>query len=111
MHQINHFNQPTKRRVEINDESRGTYSANRQINFKTSMLRSSLCDLSDSYIVAKGNISVNNTVAADVDADNTNKKVIFKSCAPFTDCISKIHNTEVDNAKDIDIVLSMNNLI
>ena len=75
------------------------------------MLRSSLCDLSDSYIVAKGNISVNNTVAADVDADNTNKKVIFKSCAPFTDCISKIHNTEVDNAKDIDIVLSMNNLI
>ena len=50
-------------------------------------------------------------MAADVDADNTNKKVIFKSCAPFTDCISKIYNTEVDNAKDIDIVLSMNNLI
>ena len=50
-------------------------------------------------------------MAADVDANNANKKVIFKSCAPFTDCISKIHNTKVDNAKDIDIVMSMNNLI
>ena len=50
-------------------------------------------------------------MAADVDANNANKKVIFKSCAPFTDCISKIHNTKVDNAKDIDIIMSMNNLI
>ena len=39
------------------------------------------------------------------------KKVIFKNCAPFTDCISKINNTQVDNAKDIDIVMPMYNLI
>ena len=45
----------TKNWVEINDESRGTYSVNRQINFKTSMLRSSLCDYSDTYILVKGN--------------------------------------------------------
>ena len=93
----NASNQPskfrTKRRVEINDESRGTYSANRQINFKTSMLRASLCDYSDTYILVKGNISANNTVAADADANNTVKKVIFKNCAPFTDCISKINNS------------------
>ena len=44
-------------------------------------------------------------------ANNTNKKVIFKNCAPFTDCISKINNTQVDNAKDIDIVMPMYNLI
>ena len=68
----------TKNWVEINDESRGTYSVNRQINFKTSMLRSSLCDYSDAYILVKGNISVNNTTAADADANNANKKVIFK---------------------------------
>ena len=47
------------------------------------MLRSSLCDYSDAYILVKGNISVNNITAADADANNTNKKVIFKNCAPF----------------------------
>ena len=81
------------------------------MNIKTSTLRSSLCDHSDAYILVKGNISVNNISAAVGDANNTNKKVIFKNCAPFTDCISKINNTQVDNAKDIDIVMPMYNLI
>ena len=71
------------------------------------MLRSSLCDYSDAYILVKGNISVNNTAAA----NNTNKKVIFKNCAPFTNCISKINNTQIDNTKYIDIVMPMYNLI
>ena len=52
------------------------------------MLRSSLGEYSDAYILAKGNIAVNNTAAAGADAGNTNKKVIFKNCAPFTNCIS-----------------------
>ena len=34
---------------------------------------------------------------ADTDANNTDKKVIFKNYAPFTDCISKINNTQVNN--------------
>ena len=101
----------TKNCVEINDESRGTYSVNWQINFKTSMLRSSLCDYKDTYIPVKGNISVNNTAAADADTNNTNKKEIFKNCSPFTDSISKINNTQVDNANDIDIVMPLYNLI
>ena len=112
---LNASNQPSKFRtkhwVEINDESRGTYSVNRQINFKTSMLRSSLWDYSDAYIIVKGNIIVNNNAADAADANNTNKKAIFKSCAPLTDCISEINNTQVDNAKDIDIVKPMNHLI
>ena len=62
------------------------------------MLRSSLCDYSDTYILAKGNITVNNTAAVDADANNNNKKVIFKNCAPFNRCISKINNAEIDNA-------------
>ena len=45
-----------------------------------------LCDYSDAYILVKGNATVNNTAAADADANNTNKKVIFKNCAPFTNC-------------------------
>ena len=75
------------------------------------MLRSSLCDYSDAYILDKGNISINNTAGAGADANNTNKKVIFKNCAPFTDCISKINNTQVDNANDMDKVMPMYNLI
>ena len=104
-------NKPSKFRtrnwVEINDDIRGAYSPNKQIIFKTAMLRSSLCDYSDAYILTKGNISVNNTVAA----NNTNKKVIFKNCAPFTKCISKINNTQIDNAQYIDVVMPMYNLI
>ena len=61
-------NQPSKLRtrnwVEINDESKGAYNANSQIKFKTTMLKSSLCDYSDAYILVKGTISVNNTTAA-----------------------------------------------
>ena len=55
-------------------------------------------------------MSVNNT-AADAAANNTNKKVIFKNCAPFTNYISKINNTQIDNADYIDIVMPMYNLI
>ena len=101
----------TKNWVEINDDVRGAYSPNIQIRFKTAMLRSSLCDCSDAYILVKGNISVNNTAAAGAAANNINKKVIFKNCAPFTNCISKINNTQIDNAEYIDIVMPMYNLI
>ena len=75
------------------------------------MLKSSLCDYSDAYILVKGTITVNNTAAQGVAVNNTNKKVIFKNCAPFTNFISEINNTQIDNAKDIDIVMPMYNLI
>ena len=48
----------TKNWVEINDDSRGTYSVNSQIKFKTTMLKSSLCDFSDAYILVKGKIKI-----------------------------------------------------
>ena len=108
-------NQPSKFRtknwVEINDESRGRYSVNMQIKFKTTMLKSNLCDYSDAYILVKGTVPVNNTNAAGANANNADKKVIFKNSAPFTNCISEIDNTQVDNSKDIDIVMPMYNLM
>ena len=108
-------NQPSKFRtknwIEINDESRGTYNANSEIKFKTAMLKSCLYDYSDAYILVKGTITVDDTSAAGAAANNTNKKVTFKNCAPFTNWISKINNTQIDNAKDIDIVMPMYNLI
>ena len=75
------------------------------------MLRSSLCDYSDAYILVKRNISVNNNAGAGAASNNINKKVILKNCAAFTNCISKKHNTQIDNAEYIDIVMLMYNLI
>ena len=102
----------TRNWVEINDESRGNY-ANSDIRFKTTMLRSNLCDYSDSYILVKGTITVTGEGdnAAAERADETDKGVTFKNCAPFTKCISRINNTEIDNAQDINIVIPMYNLI
>ena len=108
-------NQPSKYKannwVEINGESRGAYNVNSQINFKTTILKPTFCVYSDAYVLVKGTVTVNNTAAADAYANNTNKKVIFKNCIPFTICITEINNTQEDNAKDIHIVMPMYNLI
>ena len=99
---ISESNKPSKFRarnwVEINDDIRGAYSPNKQIRFKTAMLRSSLCNYSDAYILVKGNITVNNTAADGAAANNVTKKAIFENCSSFTNCISKIKNTQIDNA-------------
>ena len=57
------------------------------------MLKYNLCDYSDAYILVKGTITVDDTSAADASTNNTNKKVIFKNSAPFTNYISEINNT------------------
>ena len=75
------------------------------------MLKPSFCDYSDAYILVKGPITVSNTETADADANNDNKKVIFKNCAPFTDCKSETNNIEIDNVEDIDIVIPMYDLV
>ena len=114
---LNASNQPskfrTKHSVETNDESTGGYTTGSDIKFKTTMLRCSLCDYSDAYILAKGTITITGAGdnAAARQADERNKGVIFKNCEPFVKCISKINDTEIDNAQDIDIVLTMYNLI
>ena len=97
--------------VETDDGSKGTYDVGSEIKFRTTMLKSSLCDYSDAYIHVRGTITVNNTAAADADANNTNKKVIFKSCAPFTNYINQVNNIDLENAKYLDIVMPMYNLI
>ena len=109
-------NQPSKFRtrnwVEINDESRGRYTSN-DIKFKNKMLRSNLCDYADAYILVKGIIIITGAGNDDAtkQADQRDKGVTFKNCAPVTKCISRINNTDIDNAQDIDIVMPMYNLI
>ena len=113
-------NQPSRFRtrnwVEVNDESRGAYNNddnnsnddNNNIKFKTSIIRSSLCDYSDAYILVKGTITVPDTSAQGKAVNNTNKRIylkIFKNCAPFTGCITEINNAQVDYLEDIDIIM------
>ena len=69
------------------------------------MLRSDLCHYSDVYIVVKGRISIKGTN----DANKKNKKLTFKNNVPFSSSISKINNTSVDNAEDLNIVMPMYN--
>ena len=113
----NTSNQPSKFRtknwIEINGQSRGTNNTNSDIRFKTRMQKSSLCDYSDVYILVKGGITITGEGddAAARQADERNKGVIFKNCAPFINCKSEINNIEIDNTKDIDIVMPVYKLI
>ena len=90
--------------VEINDESVGGFTTGGDIKFKAKLLSSSLCDYADAYILVKGKITI--TGAEDDDAarraDERNIGVIFKNCASFIKCISKINDTEIYHAQDID---------
>ena len=89
------------------DDARETYGTNSQIKFKTSMLNSSLCDHSDAYVLLSGTITV---IELAVSGRNNGIEAVFKNCATFTDCISEINNTQMDNAKGIDVVMLMYNL-
>ena len=111
----------TKYWVEINDESRGAHTSN-GIKFKTAMLGSNLCDYADAYIHVKETITTTGNVGptagrteaqllATKQAAERDKGVTFKNCAPFTKCISRINNTDIDNVQDADIVMPMYNLI
>ena len=77
------------------------------------MLKSSFSNYSDVYILFKGTITIVGAGANDAAraTDRTDKQTIFKSYTPFTDCMSEINNTQVDNAKDLDVVMPMYNLI
>ena len=83
------------------------------------MLKSSLCDYGDTYILLKWTITITGaegegnaaTRQTAREAGERYKEVVFKNCAPFTDCICTINNTQVDNAKDVDVLMLMYNLI
>ena len=115
----------TRNWVERNDKSRGTYTGE-DIEFKTTMLRSNLCEYANAYILVKGNITIAGNAGPEPDlnaartaaqllaarlSDERHKGVTFKNCTPFTKCISTINSTDIDNAQDIDIVMPMYKLI
>ena len=77
------------------------------------MLKSSFCGYSDVHMLAKGTITITGEGADDAAKrlDERNRGMLFKNCAPFINCKTEINNTEIGNAKDIDIVMPMYNLI
>ena len=98
--------------VEINDESRETYNKDSYIKLKTSMIRSKLCDY-DAYIIVSETIAIDGAGADDnaKRADEGSKRIVFKNYGPITGCISNINNTQIDNAKDIEVAMQIYNLI
>ena len=103
----------TREYVQVNSLS-NTYNENKSIRFKTPMLRSNLCDYSDAYILVKGTITVtapgvNNN--ADNIRDKRNRPLILKNNAPFVSCITRINGELIEDADDLDIVMSMYNLL
>ena len=92
--------------VKVNSLS-NTYNENKSIRFKTPMLRSSLCDYSDAYILVKGTA----TVTENEHGDKQNRPLILKNNAPFVSCMTKINNEFIEDADDLDIVMPMYNLL
>ena len=89
-----------------------TYNENKSIRFKTPMLRSDLCDYSDTHILVKGTVTVNGVVnGAENDILTRNRPLILKNNAPFVSCMTKINNEFIEDANDLDIVMPMYNLL
>ena len=102
----------TKKWIEVHDQSGNVedrYKPSKQIRFKTSMLRSGLCDFSDAYIVVKGTITLTKSDGNGI-IDIRNTFLAFKNNAPFTNCISKINNVLIGSAEDLDVVMPVYNL-
>ena len=103
----------TKKWVEIQDQSASAddrYKPSKRIRFKPSMLRSDVCDFSDAYIIVKGDITLTKTNERKI-IDIRNRILAFKNNALFTNCIRKINNVLIDNAKDLDIIMPMYNML
>ena len=96
----------TRQYVKVNSLS-NTYNENKSIRFKTPILRSSLCDYSDAYILVKGTA----TVTRNEPRDRQNRPLILKNNAPFASCVAKINNEFIEDADDLDIVMPMYNLL
>ena len=103
----------TRKYIKVSSLS-NTYNENKSIRFKTPMLRSNLCDYSDAYILVKGTITVTtpgvNNNAGNI-RDQRNRSLVLKNNAPFVSCITRINGKLIEDADDLDIVMSMYNLL
>ena len=91
----------------INDQNNGHYGRGNEnystIKFETKVIKSNLCHYSDAYILVTGDIKI-----ADIAADTN---VAFKNCSPFKRSIIHINDEHIDKSENLDIIMSMYNLI
>ena len=83
----------------INDQSKANYSVGHKIIYSTEALNPNLCDYNDAHILVRGDINI--------IARNATTQVTFKNCKPFTMCITKIDGTKIDDAENLDLVMSI----
>ena len=87
----------TRKWYVINDQKNTYYGEGNKnsttVKFETKVIKSSLCDYSDAYILVTGNITAT--------GGDANTRVAFKNCAPFTKCITHINDEHVDNADNL----------
>ena len=81
-----------------NDQSNSNYDVGTEIIYNTEVLKSSLCDYNNAYILVRGN----NTIIGQQIT-----QVAFKNSSPFSKCITKIDGTTIDDAEDLDLVMSI----
>ena len=97
----------TRKWYIINDQNNGQYGIGNEndstIKFETKVIKPNLCDYSDAYILVTGDIKV-----AGIAADTN---VAFKNCAPFTRCITHINHEHIESAENLNIIITMYNLI
>ena len=96
----------TEKWIELYKQSRGSYNTNKQIRFKTSMLQANLGDYSNTYVVFKGILELQDQIIL-----HTTKKSAFNNNSPFTSCVSRFDNTHTDNAENLDVVIPSYNLL
>ena len=102
MNEAKYFRFVTRKWNIVNDNSKSNYGAGNEIIYNTKAWKFNLCGYSDAYILVRGNITVRG-------APET--QAAFKNCAPFTKCITKIDETAIDDAKNLNLVMLMHNLI
>ena len=96
----------TEKWIQVYNQSEGHYNVNKEIRIKTSLLRSDLCNFNDVYIVVKGTITVSRPNSA-----KQKKALASRNNAPLINYISKIIGVKIDNAEDLDVLMSMYNLL
>ena len=97
----------TRKWYVINDQNNTDYGQGNEsgatLKFEIKVVKSSLCDYSDAYILVTGDITAL--------CGNAHTTVLFKNCAPFTKCITHINDEHVDDTHNLDIIMPMHNLI
>ena len=82
----------------VYDNSKANYDVGNEIIYIMEVLKSNLCDQNDAYILVRGGITITGHQVT---------QVAFKKCAPFTKCITKIDETTIDGAENLNLVMLM----